>query len=90
MTREIAQQLLNEGFEVWEEGDAFPSRIYNVCQGVIYEAVPAEPGFVEVAPRPGQLPVSHHQDHGYRPDVVCRTHVGAQNYRPYAGAGVWH
>jgi len=38
MTREIAQQLLNEGFEVWEDGDDFPSRIYNVYQGVVYEA----------------------------------------------------
>lgn len=44
LTRDVAQQLLNDGFEVWEEGDAFPSRIYNVYQGVVYEAVPTEPG----------------------------------------------
>jgi len=45
MTREQAQELLDEGFEVREEEEkTFPCRIYNVYKGVVCEAVPTEPG----------------------------------------------
>ena len=45
---EQAQQLLNSGIawpEDWEESAEYPSRIYNVHQGVVYEARPTMQGF---------------------------------------------
>lgn len=39
----LAQRLLDNGIPFWED-DPFPARIYNVCEGVVYEAVPTEPG----------------------------------------------
>lgn len=43
MNLELAQALLENGIEYWD-GDEFPARIYNVYNGVVYEAVPTEPG----------------------------------------------
>ncbi|SRR6266702_4408524 len=42
---QVAQSLLNEGVPFFEyDEDEYPSRIYSVYQGVIYEAVPTNPG----------------------------------------------
>ena len=45
ITDEVAQTLLDTGIELFEfEEDSYPSRIYNVFHGVIYEAMPTIPG----------------------------------------------
>lgn len=45
ITDEIAQSLLDTGISLFEyEEDSYPSRIYNVHNGVIYEAMPTIPG----------------------------------------------
>ena len=41
----VAQQLLDAGEPLFEfDGDSYPSKIFNVYKGVIYEAVPTVPG----------------------------------------------
>lgn len=45
INQELAEQLLNDGVAFNEIGDHdWPSRIYAVYQGAIYEAVPTIPG----------------------------------------------
>lgn len=58
INQELAEQLLNEGVPFAEMGDHdWPSRIYAVYQGAIYEAVPTIPGTsYHGYPRRGDLP----------------------------------
>lgn len=45
VTDQVAQSLLDTGIPLSEfEEDSFPSKIFNVHKGVIYEAVPTVPG----------------------------------------------
>jgi hypothetical protein len=45
ISREFAEQLLNEGIPVFEDDDSeVPERIYNVYKGVVYEARRTEYG----------------------------------------------
>ena len=44
LTREVAQQLLNEGIAYFRPQQPYPAKIYNLHKGVVYEAVPTLPG----------------------------------------------
>jgi hypothetical protein len=44
VTREVAQQLLNEGIPFHSPRKPHPAKIYNIYKGVVYEAVPTLPG----------------------------------------------
>lgn len=44
LTKVQAEVLLNSGCSYLEPSIDYPSKIYNVHQGVVYEAVPTEPG----------------------------------------------
>lgn len=44
LTREVAQQLLNEGIPFLSPRKPHPAKIYNIHKGVVYEAVPTLPG----------------------------------------------
>jgi hypothetical protein len=59
VTEEIAQKILNEEARPIYDGDgrAFPDRFYAVYKGVVYEAVPTQPGISYHAyPWRGDLP----------------------------------
>lgn len=60
LDRKKAECLLNKGIpwpEEWEETAEYPSRIYNVYQGVVYEARPTMQGFsYHGFPACGRLP----------------------------------
>lgn len=44
LPKTLAEKLLNSGFGYFEPGSEYPSKIYNVHQGVVYEATPTSPG----------------------------------------------
>ena len=45
ITQTIAQALLDDGVPDWDNEDAqYPTAIYNVFEGIPYEAAPTEPG----------------------------------------------
>lgn len=44
LPKSVAEALLQSGIPIHHHGDGFPAKIYNVHEGVIYEAAPTEPG----------------------------------------------
>lgn len=44
LTHEVAQKLLTEGIGYFKPQQPHPAKIYNVYKGVVYEAVPTQPG----------------------------------------------